>query len=258
MVFRRRAPILAVLGGALLSLSGCGLESFLVLSAPTPILSGQPSLAFQFRKETYNNELDSMGRPAFLGFELYYKIYGLTESVENAIGTFDELATHSFRRINNDATDQYLSYHRPLVDMSSASDPNRSAAFLITIDFNADLTNATASADYPKIYPDATAPNPGPITINTIRRDETYIVSPFQNEFKRFSADIDRPFLVVFDGTTDNDLSTAAWQAISNFPFTAKIALYVLSYGFDQDTSSVLYSLPVYLGYLDNITFPHP
>jgi len=253
----RRAPILAVLGGALLLLSGCGLESFLVLSAPTAIYTGLPPQAFQFRKETYNNELDSMLRPAFLGFELYYKIYGLTESVENDIGTFDELASR-FRRINNFPTDQYLSYHRPLIDMSSATDLNRPASFVITIDFNVDLTDATASASFPKIYPDATAPDPVPITINAIRRDETYSYVGLENEFKRFSAD-SRPYLTVFEAPpTDNDLSTAAWTAISNFPYQAKIALYVLSYGFDQDTNSVLYSLPVFLGSLDTVVFPHP
>jgi hypothetical protein len=241
-------------------LSGCGLESFLVLSAPTPILSGRPSLAFQFKKETYNNELDSSLRPAFLGFELYYKIYGMGESPDNDndIATFDQLGPRGFRRINNNLTDQYPSYHRPLIDMSSDSDPNRSAEFLITIDFNADLTNADASADFPKIYPDASAPNPGPITINAIRRDENYSYVGLENEFKRFSAD-SRPYLVVFEAPpTDNDLSAAAWSAISTFPYQAKIALYVLSYGFDQDTNSVLYSLPVFLGSLDTVVFPHP
>ncbi len=239
-------------------LSGCGLESYLTLSAPTAIYSGLPPQTFQFRKETYNSETDNTTvppTPIFLGFELYYKIYGLTESIENSIGTFDELVT-KFRRVNNYPKDQYSSYHRPLIDISSATDPNRFLQFVITIDFNVDLTDAVASANYPRIFPDATAPNPAPITINAIRRDETYSYIGFETEFKRFAAD-SRSYLTVFE-SGDNDLSTAAWGAISNFPWQAKIALYVLSYGFDPNTNSVLYSLPVFLGSLDTVVFPHP
>jgi hypothetical protein len=222
-----------------------------VLSAPTAIYT-VPPLTFQFRKETYNSEAE------FLGFELYYKIYGIdpAESIDNDIGTFDQLGPLGFRRINNYPTDQYLSYHRPLIDMSGASDPNRSASFVVSIDFNVDLTNATDSANYPKIYDSDTSPAPRRFTINIIRRDVAYTYVGYQTEFKRFSAD-SRTVLVVYEHT-DSDLSSAAWTAISTTPNKVRIALYALSYGFDPVTSSVLYSLPVYLGYLDNVQLPYP
>jgi len=190
----------------------------------------------------------------FKGFELYYKIYGLTESPENDIGTFEELGTHSFRRINNYTTDQYLSYHRPLIDLSTLAVGDRSKTFVITIDFSADLRDAGASENYPRIYSEASAPIS--ITINAIRRDVPYAYVGYTYEFKRFSAD-SRTVLVVYE-QTDADLSNTAWTSISSTPNQARIALYVLSYGFDPLTSSVLYSLPVYLGYLDNVPLPYP
>jgi hypothetical protein len=241
-----------------LLLSGCGLESFIALSAPTTDYT-YPSLTFQFTKQDTSADLNQDGDYVFQGFELYYKIYGLAENPENDIGIFDQLGPRGFRRINNYPKDYYSSYplyHKPLIDLSTLAIGDRNKTFLITIDFNKDLTDAIVSADYPKIYSEASAPIS--ITINAIRRDVPYTVVPYTNEFKRFSAD-SRTILSVYE-QTDDDLSNAAWIDISTTPgpHTARIALYVLSYGFDPMTSSVLYSLPVYLGYLDNLTLPYP
>jgi len=228
------------------------LESFIVLSQPVADISANTSYLFRFTKTVDNNEAE------FLGFELYYKLYGLTQSVENDIGTFDELATHSFRRINDPNKDNSLAYHRPLIDMSDPFDPNRPVEFTITIDFSKDLTSPlTTEAGYPKISPNG-APDPDPITIIDIRRDVPYssAVPGRQYEFKRFSIDTDTPGVELFP-KTDSDLSNEAWTDIST-SHQAKISLYVLSYGFDPATSSVLYSRPVWLGSLDTVTFPYP
>jgi hypothetical protein len=159
------------------------------------------------------------------------------------------------------------SYAKPLIDMHSPTyDANRAAQFIITVDFS-DLISAQPNP-YPKVYsddpiilppdPDPDVVAPIPIAINALRRDVAYSSSGRETEFKRFTNDDDSAFASTDTYSFGGDLSDTAWSAISTSPNQAQVALYVLSYGFDSSTSSVLYSDPVYLGAINNIQFPVP
>jgi len=234
---------------ALLLLSGCGLESFVVLSEPKAVLTAPP-YTFQFRKLSTNG--DTFDEPFFKGFELYYKIYGPLESIDNEANTLDELTTKKgFKRMNGKPP-YTEAISKPLIPIALDL---RSEEFIITIDFT-DFTDVYSSTDYPKIYSESGISTP--ISITEVRRNVRYTLAGRSDEFKRFS---NEPVYAEFEAS-DTDLSSAAWSEISDSTpgGPVQIVLFVLSYGYDPNstTNPAQYSRPVWLGSLVNIYFPYP
>jgi hypothetical protein len=198
----------------LLGISGCGLESYLLLNPPTAV-SSTASGEFKFKADSTNNEYE------FLGFEVYYKFYLTSETPNNSINTFEQLKTDSFLRLNNGGSDTATSISKPLF----FSESWKGTSYTVTIDF---FNSANPSVD-----PDA----PGRSITGLLRGViGVGLLSPYDSYFKPFYNYV----------SADTDITPNLLNDI-NAGLSVTLALYVLSYGKDS-TGLELYSQPVFLG----------
>lgn len=203
-------------------LSACGLEQYLLLKPPVAVIN-VGTQQFQFRATADNSESE------FRGFEVYYKIYRQSDSIDLDINTIEDLRSKSFQRMNNDLTDRKDAISKPLIPIAIL---DRGKEFVVTIDFSGDLSLPS--------LPQITANDlilTSPFTINDARRGVTYPDAGYLDRFKRF-ADFE---------ANDQDISSQIWADISA-AIDVQLVAYVLSYGRDVINNTDAYSQPVWLG----------
>jgi hypothetical protein len=226
-----------------LALSGCGLESFILLSPPVAVINAGDGI-FEFDSTSLNNEEE------FRGYEVYYKLFLSSETPINYYNTFEDMVAASYRRLNNPLKDSPTTIVNPLIyvdgppPLSSPSD--RGEDFTVTIDFS----NAVAENDYPQIKITGATINEPETTREIIAARRSVKYSGF-NEFKRF---ID--FELADVSASNSDLTTQVFNEIST-PLPVGVVCFAVSWGVVTDTNLPVYSQPVWLGF-EQITFPYP
>ena len=242
----------------ILLLNTCGLERFIQLHPPSnPEKGGDNRVSFT--KTTANSE------PEFIGFDLYYKFYGLLDdpySDLNAIVEFEDLEARGFRRIHY-STDKEGKIERPLIgidlnDRYPEEPPpadNTNDEFTLTAYLSGAPTDELTlkePIEYPIIIddgtpalidgtePQLTGPVPILIEITDIRRD---VYDSTNDSYKRFSD----------FSSGDADISSI-WSDIE-LGYPIQFAVYAVSYGYDISNFRPLYSKPEILGIIER-TFP--
>ncbi len=204
-----------------LSLCGCGLEQvFIQLIPPEPDYESGVQY-FKFKKVTDGTDVE----PEFRGFELYYRFFGVGESIV-FVNTSEEFAAKGYRRVYS-SSDRVGSISKPLIPVASS---DRDRTFTVTVDFT-----EAGDVDYPLISEDADPSLGSPINIKDIRRGVTYSEVGQTDVYKSFWE---------FE-QTDKDISGIDW---TSFQTQGTLVLYVLSYGKDEISYRDLYSELVYLG----------
>jgi hypothetical protein len=219
------------LPAAALSIAGCGLESILLLYPPDGVNAGSSlSGTFQFRSTTDNNE------PAFLGFEVYYRIYLGSEIPPSYYESRDDLVANSYHRLNNPALDSPGNTNPPLVFVDPA---DRGDIFDVAINFLVDLS----------IYPQLTVTGATGLTtttqIDTVRRS---VGRSTPNEFQRFTE-------ITSDdvSASNSDVTQAVFESVRD-GIAVNINCFAVSFG--NDFGTIVYSQPEWLGY-KVITLPY-
>jgi hypothetical protein len=204
-----------------LALSGCGLESFIVLEPPVAaIASGTDT--FSFRATIANSE------PEFLGFEVYYRIYAVSgDAYPTYFNTFDNMLAGSFQRLYDPKwAPGAPGFSRPLI----APDPvDHGADYKITIDFN-----VPQDLSYPQVSSLGLTLE---IMILAARRAVAGVL-----EYKRLKKSA--------FGSGEADMTALAYTSIFNSE-DVRIVMFAVSYGFDTSNFTQVYSLPVLIGIED-------
>jgi hypothetical protein len=217
-----------LLGSMLVALlvAGCGLPSSYYLTPPAtpPTLAspiGYP--VFQVISTTDNSESE------FRGFELYYKCYRITETLESGFGENSlesDLRAKGFLPVCSELDSTPTGRRVPLILV----DPlDRGLDFTVTVDFN--LPGSATYARYQYT---------GPVTLSSVSVEVRRYISDGAGACKTFDA---TEFLA-----TDLDISRIFAGALTDGSFY--LAMYALSYGL-QDISTPIWSWPVYLGYVE-------
>jgi hypothetical protein len=203
----------------MLSLAGCGLENIILLEPPvSSYLAGNDR--FSFRATSANSE------PEFIGFEVYYRIFAISgDSVPASFNTFEEMVAASFRRLYDPQWapgDAGLTL--PLIA------PN-------AVDIGTDYEIAVSFNVADNIYPQVTSSGLSTeIDMQAARR-----AIPGLSEYKRF----DRSGF----SSGESDVTSLALQALQQVPAVeVRVVMFAISYGFDANTLSVVYSPPVWIG----------
>jgi hypothetical protein len=216
-----------------LSLTGCGLENILLLSPPDGVNANDSlNSVFAFKSTSSNNEFE------FLGFEVYYRIYPITEIPPSYYENRDDLVLASYHRLNNPAVDFPGSSNAPLVFVDPA---DRGAIFDVTISF------LVSDAIYPQL---TVAGASGPTTTNQINSVRRSVASLTPIEFKRFTEFVQDDVYA-----SNTDVTQQVFDAISNIPHTVHINCFAASFG--NDAGMIVYSQPEWLGY-KVIAIPYP
>jgi hypothetical protein len=213
---------------AALLLAGCGLEN-------VPVLS-QPGFLGYGTGEIFHFQNGPPGADAgFLGYDLYYKIYDISDTFDINISTIDELK-QKFRRLT-----QYTTAVQPS-PLVAIADPLLS--FEVVVDFSGDFVASFNTL--PQIYsiPPGPPDPPGYVNILAFRRGVTYSSSSETKLFKDFDQN-------------DADIDATIWADLNNAGTKVAIALYVVSYGVDPSYGA-LYSIPLYLGDIQLNLPPYP
>ncbi len=208
-----------------MSLAGCGLENI-------PLLSQPGFLGYPAGSDTFRFQNGPPGGDAgFLGYDLYYKIYNVGDSIDNSITTIDDLKL-KFRRLTQYTTAVLSS---PLIPIADA---DKSISFEIDVDFSGDFV-----ANFDSL-PKVSSLPAGFVDIAAFRRGVTYSSSSETKLWKDFS-------------DTDADITPAIWTVLNTPGADVALALYVVSYGVDPDFGA-LYSLPLFLGNIQFNLPPYP
>ena len=227
----------------MLALSGCGLESFILLSPPVAVINAGDGI-FEFDSTSLNNEEE------FRGYEVYYKLFLSSENPVNYYNTFEDLVAASYRRLNNPLKDSPANIANPLIYVDGppplASPSDRGESFTVTIDFS----NAVANSDYPQIKITGATINEPETTLEIIAARRSVKYSGLE-EFKRF---ID--FELADVSAANSDLTTQVYTDIS-VSLAVGVVCFAVSWGVVTDTNLPVYSQPVWLGF-EQITFPYP
>jgi hypothetical protein len=209
---------------AALAVAGCGLEN-------VPILS-QPGFLGYAAGDTFFFQNGPPGADAdFLGYDLYYKIYNIGDTIDINISTIDELKL-KFRRLTAYGTAVLPS---PLVLIAAG---DKGTSFEIDVDFSGNLESGYQTL--PQIYSTPT----GFVDIPAFRRGVTYPSSSETKLFKDF-------------GQSDADINATIWTVLNTPGAEVDIALYVVSYGVNP-IYGALYSIPLYLGDIQLNLPPYP
>lgn len=100
----------------------CGLESDIPTLHPPEFVS-LISTEIKFKATSLNSE------PEFIGFELYYKIYGIDEDIETDLKDVNDLGNKGFSRVYSEDDTKYK-YEKPLIFVPI---DNRGDEFVIVI-----------------------------------------------------------------------------------------------------------------------------
>ena len=214
----RVSPQLSVLYAALLFLFSCGLEYILTLNPPDYVETSIANSYFKIRITDSNSENE------FRGIELYYRIYGYSDSnLPISFQDYDELITNGFRRLSS-ISDTVDGVSKPLLKVPVES---RGKESIITIDFEE-------------------------VSIGKVSNGNVFISASPQE-----SGAYDLSIFPTRRGVTDTDGSYKKWDdfkasdpdiSSQNFSIDqrAKLLLYALSFG-KEDISTVAYSKAVCL-----------
>jgi hypothetical protein len=221
---------------------GCGLPNPYFLTAPTV-----PTLAVGGSTVTFVSPGYNLpgAQTTFTGFEIYYKFLGTTPS-----GTDINLGGGGYPGPSILQQNGYVPIclaaekpplqHTPPVVAVAFSDSTNSLSITLT------LSSSGASAtNY--------SPNP-PNLPPELGRYVSYSVSPFTaktfaDNGSGYPSGVTQPNYQ----SGDSDVQQLFSSGVTGQAF---VNLYVLAYGFEQGTSIVEYSTPVYMGYLTIATFP--
>ncbi len=204
-----------------LSLAGCGLENIPILHQPGFIGSGTGEI-FHFQNGPPG------GDTGFLGYELYYKIYHIGDTIDISISTIDDLKL-KFRRLTQYGT---AVLPPPLVPIATA---DLTTSFEIVVDFSNDLVAFYQTRPQIRSLDNSPASPTVPILIEAFRRGVFYSSSPSETKlFRDFEQN-------------DEDIDATIWSDLNAPGTEVAIALYVVSYGVDPEFGA-LYSIPLYLG----------
>ena len=226
----------------MLALSGCGLESFILLRPPLAIRNADND-KFEFQTTIDNIELE------FQGFEVYYKIFPTTvPSPQNYYITFEDMLADSYRRLNNPNFDKPGIVNRPLLFIDGPPIPNdRGDILTVTIDFSASLA---ATDEYPKITVTGAPQLDGPETTVLIDEARRSVPKTGFNEFKKFTEFEASDVLAL-----GSDVTAEVLAEIQNFGVQVGLVCFAVSWGIDPVGNLIVYSQPEWLGY-ESIDFP--
>jgi len=205
--------------------AACGIPSPSFLEPPTCPAQALPlTPEFQIGSTTNNSESE------LRGFALYYKCYGIDETIESGFGyETSESALQNpkgFFPVCSETDDSTSGRSVPLIYIDPKPPTDQGQEFTITVDFNSPV--------------DAKYAYTGPVTGKSISVGVRRSVSDGVGGFKTFD-------FAQFQ-STDSDISriwTKAQDARSFY-----VAMYALSYGL-QDKATPIWSWPVYLGYVE-------
>ena len=217
---------------------GCGLPNPYFLSAPTVPTQAAGGSQVTFVSPGYNA---SGSQTSFVGFEVYYKFLSSTPSGTDinlgggGFPGYSTLTSNGYFPICLSTDQPPTQRTAPAIAIAPADSVN---SLTITLTLN---SNGVSSTNY------GSSPALG--------RYVSYTVSIFtsktfaDNESTNDPAGPGQNYQ-----STDSDVSPIFSSASSTGQ--AYVNLYVLAYGYEQGTSIVQYSPPVYMGYLTISPFP--
>jgi hypothetical protein len=226
--------------------TGCGLPDSYFLQPPTVVQPAAGLSSFSFLNPDHSNDLGV----TFTGFELYYRFYNLTDTINinaydptNPADPTTQLASAGFLPVRT-FQDTPSSQSIPVIPIGPAV---AGSSFLVQVN----ITGSPATGSQPTGPANYIVGTAGQVELrrNVVDPNHTYGYKNFlsnnypspSNTNTNYSS-VDGDFSVVYNGATSNQY--------------AYIALYALSYGLINLTTPTR-STPKYLGY-ESVSITRP
>lgn len=218
--------------------TNCGLPSSYYLAPPEQQTLATGGSTATFESPGYSSSSDT----EFVGFDVYYKFLSSTPGSSDVNlgggGTAgpSTLTSNGFLPVCLSTDSPPSQRTTPTLAIPSADRPN---SFTVTLTIS---TTGTSSYSY-------TDSVTGNSVTKNIGRDASYSTTSITSKAFACNSAISNDY-----ASTDSDVESI-WSAASSQDY-AYVALYALSYGYEEGTSNVEYSTSVYIGYVQISTFP--
>ena len=238
---------------AVLALAGCGLEPNPIgLLLPPVNVSELSTQIFQFTPPDLSSltPLEKAALDAiWVGFEIYYKLFPASVTAPpSAFNSVEDMLLASYHRLNNSGEGQNNPSTNKDVPGSLKLPLIRASVFVLGAAVSKVIVDFSNMADTLQQYPKVTVLDEVDSTTFEIVGARRSVAS--LTEFKRFTE-----FATEDVAASDSDVTSEVSSEISSGT-AVWVACFAASWGFDPGTASVVYSIPVLLGY-ESIVFPH-